>query len=75
MARAKAAKVSKSPSFPLCQRGMKGGFLSFFARLASLRNAQDMLGARNFLEVVLSNILNGRIYEVSNDAAGQQRKF
>ena len=26
-----AAKVPKSPSFPLCQRGMKGGFLNFFA--------------------------------------------
>ena len=38
---AKHAKLFKSPSFPLCQRGMKGGFLDF---LRSLR-----LGEKNFL--------------------------
>jgi hypothetical protein len=33
---AKTPRFLKSPSFPLCQRGMKGGFLSFFASLACL---------------------------------------
>jgi hypothetical protein len=40
MTRAKAQSTPsffKSPFFPLCQRGMKGGFLDFFALLASLR--------------------------------------
>ena len=49
----RAPRFLNSPSFPLCQRGMKGGFPKFFACLASWREI--------FFEVLLSNILNARV--------------
>ncbi len=69
MTRTTVAKVPKSPSVPLCQRGMKGGFLSFFARVAFLRLLRTGLSAINFAEVVLLNIckvrIQGRVYAMA----------
>ncbi len=56
------AKVHQIHLFsPFDKRGMTGGFLDLFALLASFDAAQDMLGGRNFLKVILLNILSVRI--------------
>src|SRR3989304_4480339 len=53
MSRAKAQRAPrflKSPSFPLCQRGMKGGFRAFFAGLASWRETISWTGCVKHFE-------------------------
>ncbi len=53
---AKYAKVPQIPLFPPLSKGDERGFLDFFAAWRPFDFAQGMLGAINFVELVLSNI-------------------